>query len=536
MAVLINGYHFGTFDQVFHITFLKKFVTPDLYPHDPFLSLRWYHFSYFWFPFIALYKAQILEISMFLIHIMTVYGTIWMFWALSDLLFSDESANLLVTCALIFPHLGLPGFQIIEFSLLNRSFVLPFLLGSIWLYLKDRRMLAFILVGAMFNLHVIYAAFVTGMFLLNEGLTFSKNAWWKPISRVGAFLLFSLPVLIWRSQTGSGIDLSLRPEMLDLAARSLLFTVYYPIAPISFVIGNLLAGIGTLWGFILGFRQTPNTEKHQTVRNFVFAIGILLLIAVLTSYLFPITVLLQMQLLRAGVFMLYFGMLFLSYFLCSEFKRGQITASDFSILTLIFVITITPLIPILFWVLVKKFQTKKWQSIGVFTGGLIVLAVSILAASQSGLWAPGFHIYGPRSAWRDVQDWARENTPIDTMFITPPHLFGHYIPDWRVFSERSTVASIPELMEIPFDPEFSESIQFRLEAVAPGAIASFDGNYMHSIKKTGEAFYTNSLDDFKNIGCNFSAEYLVMERGHPLMLERVYQNDEFIVYRLPPCP
>ncbi len=80
-----------------------------------------------------------LEISMFIIHILTVYGTIWMFWALSNLLFNNETTNLLVVLALIFPHIGFPGFQIIEFSLLNRTFVLPFLLGSIYLYLQEKK-------------------------------------------------------------------------------------------------------------------------------------------------------------------------------------------------------------------------------------------------------------------------------------------------------------------------------------------------------------------------------------------------------------
>jgi len=66
LAVVANGYHFGTFDQVFHIPFLLKFIRPELYPNDPFLNLRWYHFSFFWFPFIPLYKAGLLQISMFI--------------------------------------------------------------------------------------------------------------------------------------------------------------------------------------------------------------------------------------------------------------------------------------------------------------------------------------------------------------------------------------------------------------------------------------------------------------------------------------
>ncbi|MEA4958601.1 MAG: hypothetical protein VB029_02710, partial [Anaerolineaceae bacterium] len=37
VTVFINGYHYGTFDQVFHIPFLKSLADPQLFPGDPFI-------------------------------------------------------------------------------------------------------------------------------------------------------------------------------------------------------------------------------------------------------------------------------------------------------------------------------------------------------------------------------------------------------------------------------------------------------------------------------------------------------------------
>ena len=51
-AIWISGYHFGTFDQVIHIPFIKKFADPGLYPGDAFLDLRNEHYSYFWLMFL----------------------------------------------------------------------------------------------------------------------------------------------------------------------------------------------------------------------------------------------------------------------------------------------------------------------------------------------------------------------------------------------------------------------------------------------------------------------------------------------------
>lgn len=535
LAVVVNGYHFGTFDQVFHIPFLLKFIRPELYPNDPFLNLRWYHFSFFWFPFIPLYRAGLLQISMFIVHLLTVYGTVWMFWALTDHLFKNDLAGLLVTLALVIPHLGFPGFQIIEFSLLNRTFVLPFLLGSILLYLKDKKSLAFALLGLMFNLHVIYALFVLAMFLLNELLTFKWRNAWKPVSQLLLFTLAGLPVLLWRMNTGSGIDFTLRPEMLDFVTSGLLLTVYLPISKAPYMIGNLLAGIGTLWAFILGFRQAPKNQNQITLRNFVYAIGVLLLVGTLATYVLPVTILLQMQILRAGVFMLYFGMIYFAAFLSTQFEQGRLSRQSFLILSLAYILIPVLTVPVLLFYLIRWLKGKDKAAGWLLPVVIAIPVVSLAVSYLQNLWAPGLHIYGPRSDWREVQEWAKANTPEDALFITPPQIFWHYTSDWRVFSERSAVVTIPELMEIPFDPDFEPSFRARLDAVAPGAMEQFDGNYIRTLETTGEAFYTNATEDFIRLGCRFQADYLVVEREYSYDLERVYQNPGYAVYALPEC-
>ena len=535
LTVAFNGYHFGTFDQVFHITFLKKFLDPGLYPGDPFLDLRWFHFSFFWFPFIPLLKAGLLEVSMFILHLLTVYGTIWMFWSLSGLLFNNPTTNFLVVLALVFPHIGFPGFQIIEFSLLNRTFVLPFLLGAIYLYLREKKLWAFGLLGLMFNLHVIYASFVLCMFLLNELLTFKWKNWWKPLLFLLTFIILGLPVLIWRAKTGNGIDLTLRPEMLDLAARGLLFTVYFPISLAPHVIGNLVAGIGSALAFIMGYRKLPALTKHQTVRNFTIAIAVVIGIGLIAAYVLPVTILIQMQLIRIGVFLLYFGLLYFAHFIASYFEEGTLSHPAFTLLALSFIILISPLASILVWCLLRALQKTRFNPSWLIPLVLLIEAATLIVSIKSNLWSPGFNIYGPDSDWRDVQEWAKANTPVESKFITPPHLFWHYIPDWRVFSERASVATAPEMMEIPFDPAFADSFRTRFNAVAPGAIDRFNGNYMQTLITTEEAYYTNSTEDFINHGCQFSADYLVVESSHPQNLTTVFQNTGFMVYKLPGC-
>jgi hypothetical protein len=324
--------------------------------------------------------------------------------------------------------------------------------------------------------------------------------------------------------------------MLDIASKGLLFTIYYPIGQSGMSINNLLAGIGTFLGFFLGYRIAPRNLIHKRMRNFSYAIIILLFVATITSYLLPVTILVQMQIYRAGVFMLYFGMLYLGYFIFRKYVDGLSGKIGFLLLALGFIFFLFPLFTILLWFLIKFFNNRDWNTIWLALLIIGIQSMTIIIALQSGFWQPGIFLYGPQSDWRQVQEWAGNKTAIDAKFISPPHLFGHYTPDWRVFSERSSVVTIPEMMEIPFDPDFMDNFLYRFESVVPDGLQQFNGNYIQTLEITKEAFYSNTSEDFSSLGCQFSADYLVVEDNFPYDFQSVYQNEGFIIYKLPGCP
>ncbi|MCJ7694584.1 MAG: hypothetical protein MUO40_04080, partial [Anaerolineaceae bacterium] len=336
ITIFLNGYHFGSFDHVFHITFLKKLADPSLYPNDPFLLVKDFTFSYFWQLFLPFYKIGILEPILFIVHIAATYGTFWMFWELSQQLFKNKTTNVLVIIALIFPHLGFPGFQIIEFELLNRTFVLPFLLAGILFYLKRRYVLSLLIIGVMFNFHVIYSFFVLLMFLFDLLMRIKQLEWKQLIPAGLVFLASASPVLYLRLTTGSGIDLTLRPDILDAMSRSLLNTVYYPIGSGLPSIFNLLSGIATIAFLILGITQKPVNPHNREVKHFSIAIGIVIVVATMASYFFPITIILQFQALRIGVFFLYFGYLYFANFIVRSYQSKELSGYKFSIIAIAF--------------------------------------------------------------------------------------------------------------------------------------------------------------------------------------------------------
>ena len=136
VTVVLVGYRFGTFDQVFHIPFLKTFTNPALYPGDPIIEQRWQNYSFFWRslqPFyeldlyLGLGEPYILETLVFAIHVLCTYLTFWAVWILSEKLFNNPLTSLIATVSFVIPHIGQSGFPVIEFSLLNRTFALPFI-------------------------------------------------------------------------------------------------------------------------------------------------------------------------------------------------------------------------------------------------------------------------------------------------------------------------------------------------------------------------------------------------------------------------
>ena len=529
LAIWVNGYHFGTFDQVVHIPFLKKLSDPGLYPNDPFLNLSSEHYSFFWQMFIPAYRAGVLEPVMFGVHVLTTFGLVWMFWELTGALFQNNLANLLSVILLIFPHVGMPGFQIVEFSLLNRTFALPFILGAILLYLRRRYLLTFLLLGVMFNIHVIYAGFALVMILFDLCLRLPEVGWKNIVKGMAVFICASLPVLVWR--TGSApIDLQVRPEVLKLVSSALLAGVYYIFLPSPQVLLGTLHGVATLAFFGLG-RQLKLSVYDRTMTHFVLAIGLVLLVQLLTTYWLPVTFILQLQILRIAVFLMLFGYIYFAGYLANRLQQHSLRGLPAGLVLVSFISYPSPLLPLLFLTIKGWLEKFRWrQCTGASLFGLILI-VSLFSGIQSGIWSPGYTIFEPKTAWTQTQDWARNHTPRQAMFITPPEILSHYIPDWRTFSERGSLATLVEIFEFPH-PEYFPAWQKKFEALAPGAIAQFNGNYLDTFSITRAAYYSLTPQDYLRIAQQYQVRYLVVEKPHLQPFPIVYENEGFAIYDL----
>jgi hypothetical protein len=543
LAISIIGYHFGTFDQSVHIPFLKKYVDESLFPNDPFLDLRFQHFSYFWFFFQPFYRLGILEPAMFAVHILATYLTFFAVWKLSDMLFENAVTNLLAVVALIIPHLGFAGFPAIEFSLLNRTFVLPFLLWAIVFFLRRWYLLTFALLGLLYNLHVTSVNFALAMILF-ACLTESRRVGWRIIlAGMAVFVVCALPVLIWKAGK-SPVDLMPRFEWFSIISRGMAYHLFFLFGPYVPILVITLCGLGTLAQFFVARRRNPSPRYDRTLTLFIGAILAILVVEVVTAMWLPITILIQLQIIRAGVFALFFGYLYFANYIVSRWEAGQLTRFDGALLTGAFVTSPHPVVPLLILALQSFIVSIHWRRLATALTLLVTFAGTLALVLNLDLWDPGIYVYPHPSPWYEAQYWAKTNTPKDAVFITPPQIWSFYDSEWRVFSERSTVVTLSELFEASFAPEYMYDQsgrdgrkiygwKSRFADLAPGALEQFQGYFFENQVTTAKAFCSLASDQVLNLAHKYGATYMVVNKPCLREWPVMYENSEFVIYKFP---
>ena len=525
---LFIGYHFGVFDEGMHIPFLKFMANPSLYPGDAMLSLYNVYYSYFWYAFIPFLRLGWLEPALFIVHFASIYLSFWALWELTDTLFHNPLTSLLSMLAFIVPHFSFTGFPIFEFAPLSRTFVLPFLLIAVNQFFKGRIPLAFFIAGLMYNIHVVSVNFILAMFGLACLLEFRRIGIRRIVLGAALFILAALPVLLWKSK-GSPLDLTLRPEWVAFLNLTLFRHIFAMLGTYPGTWLVTLGGLGSIALFFIALRAEPASETRLTARNFILAGILVVLVNVITVNFLPVTIIIQNQITRIGLWIMILAYLYFASYLVRLYEAHSLSPRAFAILVATFVLSPSPVLVLLVWWGVRT--PRKASEINAL-GALAALAILTVyvVVWNLGFWNPGIYLYGQNTPWVQVQDWAQAHTPKEARFITPPEKWGVQESDWRVHSERPSAATLSELLVAAFQPGYEIEWKTRFELVAPGALAHFNGDYFSNVVFTRDAYYSLSVNDLLKVACRLNAQYIVSEKPHLHDLPLVYENDGFVVY------
>ena len=530
IVILLLGYYFGTYDQAIHLPFLKKYADPTLFPNDKFLDLRFRHYSYFWFFFIPFYKIGVLEISIFIIHILTTYLTFWALWNLSKTLFKSTLMSFLTIIVFLVPHIGLSGLTFIEFSLLNRTFALPFILIAFNLYLRRKYVPAFFLLGLMYNIHVVSVNFALVMIFFDCILQYKKIGLKKILLGLFVFIIGAIPVLAWKFGN-SQIDFTFRYEWYLTLKNGILFHLLHSFEGSPLVLLSNAGLFSLIILLIISCRRPLLKKYNQSIINFIIAGFIVILIQKITSQWLPFTIIIQSQIMRIDQFVLIFVYLYFIHYLVSSYELKKLSKVNFYLILFALIFSVFSFIPLIIFTLRKYISTIYRAIISAFIIIILLITTAIIFINLE-IYKPEIHIFGNKLGNYNAQIWARNNTPKDAVFITPPHIWAFHDLEWRGISERSTVSLLSELLDAAFAPEYITTWKPRFESVAPGALEKLKGNFFSNIKIIKQAYYSLSEEDILNISNKYNAQYHVVEKPYKYNFPIVYEGNLYTIYKL----
>lgn len=534
LTLLVVGYHYGTFDQNIHLPFLKKFADGALYPtEDAFFNMRFQHYSFFWFIFLPFYRLGVLEWTLFLAHVAATYLTFWAFWSLTQTVFHDALAGLMAVTALIIPHIGFSSFPIFEWSLLNRTAMLPFVLWAINLFLQRRYVRAFTLLGVVFNFHVLSASYALALFGLAGLVEFKKIGWRTAALSLAAFALTAAPLLVWRALSPP-LRLAPDPDWFAIVSNGMFYHLFYLIGPYAHIWLVTLGGLSALALFIIAVRARLAPPHDRVVIAFIGAVLLIILAQTASTYLWPITLIAQSQMMRAGLLALILSYVYFAGYLAAQYRSGAWRGWDLAGVWAAYATGIFALLPVLAWAIVRGVRSAVWRklALAVSIGGMFLVTLGVAFTYE--LWSPGVYVYMRSTPWHEAQAWARDHTPRDAVFITPLHEWWLFTADWRVFSERAQVASLSDLLEIALVPDYLPAWEARFETLAPGALAQFKGDFFANRQITARAYASLSDEALLRAAETYGADYIVIEKPGARPWPVAYENSGFIIYTVPP--
>lgn len=525
-TILIRGYYFGTFDQTSHIPFLKKIADPSLYPNDYFFSLIKSHYSFFWYLFIPFYHLKILEPSLFIAHFFIILITFFSIWRLVKTLSNNSFTAIVSVIVFIFPHISFSGFPFFEFSFLNRTFAFPFLILAFDYYLRRKYWLSYFILGLLFNLHALSASFVFVMIIFDNLNRLRKIGVKTTIINLLIFLISALPVLIWRIIFIKNTPL-FNQQWYYFIANFILSNIFKPLNLNPPYIFLTFAGIVSIFLFF-HFQNKISWRQKTVVKNFIIINVIFLVIHFLSSYFFPLTFIIQFQLIRIGIFITFFSYLAAITFFTEEIIKKRVIKIKELLLFLVGLFSPSPLF-LSFCYLSYRLKKGILFSIIFFT---LTSVFGYYLAFRWNIWQPSINITSKGLKSYQVQIWAKNNTKKDDIFIVPPHLWHFYQLDWRVISERTPVVLFSELLEAAFEPQYIAYWQKRFNDIAPNAMEKFTNNPFENLNIAKNAFYSNTENKFLALAAKYQARYLVVEKPYSYNFPQVYEDDFFRVYRL----
>ncbi|MDP7111667.1 MAG: hypothetical protein QGH45_06880 [Myxococcota bacterium] len=196
LALLANGYRYGTTDQAIHLTFLRELMDPGGMAADLVATRGGAHASLWWHlqtPLVRWIGWENLPHLYLCLYVVALTATFALLVQLARTLLGNPWAALVAPLLLVV-FKGCPAHvHTFEPELINRTAVHPLLLGAVWLLLRGRPIRAAALCGLAFDLHATTASHVA--LALAVATVADPALRPRALRAAGVFLICAAPLL-----------------------------------------------------------------------------------------------------------------------------------------------------------------------------------------------------------------------------------------------------------------------------------------------------------------------------------------------------
>ncbi len=508
-------------------------LDPELYTNDPLFSTLKDYTTLSWQMLYPLFKIIGIELTLFFAHLVSFILLTSGTFSITKELTKNWKMSLFSAVCVVFPQITFGTVTITGNYFAPRFLAISICVWSIYFFIRKRYLWTFVLLGIASLINLTFAAPIiaaASLFIL-----FTKNI--KAKSKLSYFAILFLiisPLLylkFFQSQGSSGLIFN-----YDWVNNVRTYLQVYLKLPDG-QSGNM-DWIGFLFGIFhvaVIFYLLKVLKISKEIKKFILILCLVCLVLIITTYflwqLFPLVLLFQMQLTRAGyIFPVISIVLLLTYIFNNYRENKKLTFSDL----LLIITTLTGLIPLSFILVINKFKI-----INILV--LIVLAALLINFPIHAFinWPPidkiKFQIYPENNQDLDLQNWMKANSDINDLFIVPTYLNEVFLYNYRVFSERAILFSNIELGQVSLSYGFEKSLTERADDLTKGRFSEAlkTNRYGEIFKALFEGFDSLNEEDIIQIANKYKANYLVVEKYKSYNLNLVFENEKYKVYEIP---
>ncbi len=487
LSIFNTGYEPVHSDEIIYLSVMKYQQDSSLYSRDLLISETLPDLPIPFYTLMRVVSNHIdISLSFFFVFILTRVLLILSVFLLAYTLFKNKVVSYLSVIAilLIRGNVGMvPGsYDILDKIVFPFFLAVPFLLFSVAFFLRKKYIISTILLAISTYLHATTSIFLLLLYGFYFLLNYKKiNS--KVILAALIFVVFSLPIFIKSFTAASSNIISLSQWIYFLKLR-----VSGHFFPTTWSFINSLLFVILIVLFLFSLKIKPEEEKNKKVILMSIGTLILFLISFIFTEIYPIKSVVQASLFRGLVIFRVIAIIYVINFIVNSLNYRRFLAY---FMTLILIST--AIVPI-------------------FTG------------AQKGVFSD-VNITKKIGPWEDALLKAKELTPKDSLFITPPFSLG-----FTFFSERS------EYINWKTSGIGVYSEKFVLEAIRRFEfVCKHEFNFKSRtelVEECKKGYNNLNEGDLELAREGYGVTHIIVENPKQLNFKLIYENKEYRIYEL----